>query len=83
MHEGWKLKKGLSKIISNNKIDSLYNFALDNGALGGKLLGAGGGGFILLYMPKYKQAKFLKKIKKITTVPFKLTNQGSKVILNH
>jgi D-glycero-alpha-D-manno-heptose-7-phosphate kinase len=73
----------LSKIISNRRIDDLYNFSIKNGALGGKLLGAGGGGFMLIYMPRYKQKKFLKKIKKEISVPFNLTNQGSEIILNN
>ena len=82
LNEGWKLKRSLSKVISNKKIDDLYNFSIQNGALGGKLLGAGGGGFMLLYMPEHKQKKFLKKIKKITKVPFNFTDQGSSIILN-
>ncbi len=82
LNEGWKLKRSLSKVISNKKIDDLYNFSIQNGALGGKLLGAGGGGFMLLYMPEYKQKKFLKKIKKIIKVPFNFTDQGSSIILN-
>ncbi len=82
LNEGWKLKRSLSKVISNKKIDDLYNFSIQNGALGGKLLGAGGGGFMLLYMPEYKQKKFLKKIRKITKVPFNFTDQGSSIILN-
>ncbi len=82
LNEGWKLKKSLSKVISNKKIDDLYNFSIQNGALGGKLLGAGGGGFMLLYMPEHKQKKFLKKIKKITKVPFNFKDEGSSIILN-
>lgn len=82
LHEGWKLKKSLSKVISNKKIDQLYDYSLKNGALGGKLLGAGGGGFILLYMPKEKQKTFLNKIKKIKKVPFNFSNEGSSIILN-
>ena len=83
LNEGWKLKKSLSKVISNRRIDDLYNFAIKNGALGGKLLGAGGGGFMLIYMPHYKQKKFLKKIKNEISVPFNFTNQGSEIILNN
>ena len=82
LHEGWTLKKSLSKIISNKRIDDLYDFAMNNGALGGKLLGAGGGGFMLLYIPLYKQKNFLKKIKNVINVPFNFSNSGSKIILN-
>ena len=78
----WKLKKNLSNKISNNKIDELYNLAIKNGALGGKILGAGGGGFLLLYIKKNDKKKFLKKYKKIIEVPFKFSFEGSKLILN-
>jgi D-glycero-alpha-D-manno-heptose-7-phosphate kinase len=82
LNEGWKLKKSLSKVISNRNIDNLYEFSMNNGALGGKLLGAGGGGFMLLYMPHHKQKKFFKKIKKIINVPFNFSEKNSKIILN-
>ena len=60
--QSWKLKKNLSNKISNNKIDELYELALKNGALGGKILGAGGGGFLLLYMKKNNKKKISSKI---------------------
>ena len=83
LNESWMLKKSLSKVISNNKINELYSFAMQNGALGGKLLGAGGGGFMLFYMPKNLQKKFLKKInKKTVRVPFKFSNEGSTITFN-
>ena len=83
LNESWMLKKSLSKVISNNKINELYSFAMQNGALGGKLLGAGGGGFMLFYMPKNLQEKFLKKInKKTVRVPFKFSNEGSTITFN-
>jgi D-glycero-alpha-D-manno-heptose-7-phosphate kinase len=83
LNESWMLKKSLSKVISNNKINDLYNFTMQNGALGGKLLGAGGGGFMLFYMPVNLQKKFLDKIKKkVTRVPFNFSNEGSTIILN-
>ena len=65
MNEAWQEKKLLSKTITNNKIDNLYNYALRNGALGGKLLGAGGGGFLLLYVPKEKQLGLSRKLKNL------------------
>mgnify|MGYP000871667230 CR=1 FL=1 len=83
LDEGWKLKKSLSKVISNKKIDNLYEFAMNNGALGGKLLGAGGGGFILLYIPQQKQKKFFKKIKHVLNVPFNFSDEKSQIILNN
>ena len=83
LNESWMLKKSLSKVISNNKINDLYNFTMQNGALGGKLLGAGGGGFMLFYMPVNLQKKLLeKKKKKVTRVPFNFSNEGSTIILN-
>ena len=80
LDSAWYLKKKLSNSISNPKIDELYNLALKNGALGGKLLGAGGGGFLLLYMPLKYRKSFFKKNKKIINIPFNFTNEGSQVI---
>jgi D-glycero-alpha-D-manno-heptose-7-phosphate kinase len=82
LNDGWKLKKSLSKVISNKKIDDLYEFSINNGALGGKLLGAGGGGFMLLYIPHHNQKKFFKKIKNIINVPFNFSEESSQIILN-
>ena len=82
LHHAWIEKKELSKSISNHKIDELYKVSIQNGALGGKLLGAGGGGFLLIYMKKKKQKNFLHKIKNITNIPFKFSNEGCEVILN-
>ena len=82
LNEGWKLKRSLNKVISNKKIDNLYEYSMNNGALGGKLLGAGGGGFMLLYMPHHKHKKFFKRIKNIINVPFNFSEEGSKIILN-
>ena len=83
LNDGWKLKKSLSKIISNKKIDDLYEFSINNGATGGKLLGAGGGGFMLLYIPHHKQKKFFKKIKHVINVPFNFTEESSQIILDN
>lgn len=83
LNDGWKLKKSLSKIISNKKIDDLYEFSINNGAMGGKLLGAGGGGFMLLYIPHHKQKKFFKKIKHVINVPFNFTEESSQIILDN
>ena len=80
LNDAWYLKKKLSKSITNSKIDELYNLALRNGALGGKLLGAGGGGFLLLYMHEKFRKKFLKNNKKLINVPFNFTNEGAQVI---
>ena len=55
---------------------------MENGALGGKLLGAGGGGFLLIYIKNEKKKKLLSKIKNITNIPFKFSEEGCEVILN-
>ena len=82
LNETWQIKKDLSKLISNNKIDELYNYGINNGALGGKLLGAGGAGFLLFYVPEEKQLKFIKSIKRSVIVPFNFEKEGSKIIFN-
>ncbi len=80
LHEGWILKKKLSSNITNSKINQLYNFAMANGASGGKLLGAGGGGFLLMYMKQKYRKKFFSKNKNIVNVPLKFSDKGSEVI---
>ena len=79
MHESWKLKKSLSNRISNTFIDDLYNKAIEAGASGGKLLGAGGGGFLLFYVPGSKK-KIKKSLKNLVHVPFEFENEGTKII---
>ena len=79
----WKLKRSLSKSISNRYLDDIYEHAIKKGALGGKLLGAGGGGFFLFYVPKNKQKIFLNTFKKFTIVPFKFSDKGSEIIYSN
>ena len=83
LNTSWHEKKNLSKLITNNKIEELYDEAIENGALGGKLLGAGGGGFLLMYMKNDKAKKFFKKNKKIINVPFNFSEEGSQIIFNN
>ena len=80
LHESWKLKKLISPNISNYKIDEIYNNGIKSGALGGKLLGAGAGGFLLFYVPFNKKEKFLNNMKKNIITPFKFSNEGSKIL---
>ncbi len=80
LHEGWLLKKSLTRQISTNLVDTLYEQGIQAGALGGKLLGAGGGGFILFYCPREKQAQFRKKMQAFRELPFKFDHFGSQVI---
>ena len=82
LNQSWKVKRDLSNSISNSKIDELYEFGIRNGALGGKLLGAGGAGFFLFYVPNKFQSKFIKSMKKNIVVPFKFEKEGSKIIFN-
>ena len=83
MHESWLLKKNLSKSITNYKINEIYDDALRHGALGGKLLGAGGGGFFLFYVPYKYQKQFIKYFNKLINVPFKFSSKGSEIMLNN
>lgn len=79
LNEGWQRKKELAGKISNHEIDELYNSALNNGALGGKLLGAGGGGFLLFYCPKDRQEKLEASLGK-KRFDFAFEHDGSSVI---
>ncbi|MCR5290541.1 MAG: hypothetical protein K6E51_11150 [Treponema sp.] len=76
----WKLKRGISSGISTGSIDEQYDRAMKAGALGGKLLGAGGGGFLLFYVPLEKQQQVREALKDQMYVPFKFENDGNKII---
>lgn len=76
----WKLKKSLSKNISNSRIDHYYNLGIEAGAIGGKLLGAGSGGFLLFYVEKEKQQKVKNFLKALLHVPFKFEDYGSSIL---
>lgn len=76
----WNLKRGLNSNISNNYIDEIYNVAKSAGAFGGKLLGAGGGGFMLFYIKKENQDRLRGKLKKLLEIPFKFDEEGTKII---
>jgi len=80
LHKSWMEKKKLSNAVSNKSIDSIYSDGIKSGATGGKILGAGGGGFILFYVPLKNQKKFKKHNKKKLIIPFKFNNHGSKII---
>lgn len=83
LHQNWLLKKGLTKDISNNLIDKWYNKGLKNGAIGGKLLGAGGGGFLLFFAPKQKHQRIISALKELRPIPFEFDTEGSKIIFVH
>lgn len=76
----WKLKRGTGEKVSNGSIDELYNIAINAGALGGKLLGAGGGGFLLFYCEKDRQNELKQALEKLMIVPFNFETEGTHVL---
>jgi D-glycero-alpha-D-manno-heptose-7-phosphate kinase len=80
LHEAWALKKTLASKISNGVIDAYYERGLDAGALGGKLGGAGGGGFLLFYCPPRAQSWFLSAMSALRQIPFHFEFNGSRII---
>ena len=78
----WNLKKKLSNNISNPTIDEMYSKAMKAGALGGKILGAGGGGYLLMYVPPKSHARVIKALSSYEIFDFNFTNQGSVVEMN-
>ena len=83
LHEGWQLKKQLASQISNGAIDEIYEAARRAGALGGKITGAGGGGFLLLFCPPEKREAVRDALKPLQELPFQLEMDGTKVIFNY
>lgn len=83
MDQGWQLKKQLASRISNGVIDEMYDAARKAGCLGGKITGAGGGGFLLLYCPPQKQDDVRTALAALTELPFGLERDGTKVIFNY
>ena len=80
LDESWQLKRTLSDKISSSHIDNLYDTAMRSGAIGGKLLGAGGGGFILFFVEPSKKPKVREALKSLLEVPIKFENLGSQII---
>ncbi len=80
LHSAWLTKKKLSSSISNDSIDSLYESALKKGALGGKILGAGGGGFFLFYVRDEVKKNFINKNNKMINIPFSFSKSGSEIL---
>lgn len=81
MDQAWSLKRELSDRVSTPEIDRIYEDAREAGALGGKLLGAGGGGFMLLFVPPERQARVRETLSDLVHVPFGFENGGSRVVL--
>ena len=80
LHETWKLKRQTGAAISTNTIDSLYEKGMAAGALGGKLLGAGGGGFLVFYVESEKKSSVMEAMKDLLYVPFRFDDGGTQVI---
>ena len=80
LNETWKMKKGLADNVTDERIDAMYRMGLENGAVGGKLLGAGGGGFMLFFVPREKRKELKKAMTDYVCVPFQFENSGSQVI---
>jgi D-glycero-alpha-D-manno-heptose-7-phosphate kinase len=81
LHEGWKIKKTLTQRITNSDLDAIYDAGLDAGALGGKLLGAGGGGFMLFYVPPERREALRSRLRKLLCIPFGFSDRGSQVVV--
>lgn len=81
LHENWELKKKLADGISNPDIDSWYEAAMAQGALGGKLLGAGAGGFLVFFVPPHRQNAVREALSGLRQIPFNFERSGSRIIL--
>lgn len=82
LHQGWERKKKLAQGISNPLIEEVYQAARKAGALGGKISGAGGGGFLLLYCPLEQQNRIRKALRNLRELPFRFEKEGTKAIFN-
>jgi D-glycero-alpha-D-manno-heptose-7-phosphate kinase len=81
LHEGWNIKRTITQKITNSAIDEIYEAGLSAGALGGKLCGAGGGGFMLFYVPPERKEALRSRLKNLLCVPFSFSNRGSHVVV--
>lgn len=81
LHQGWMEKRKLDESVSNPTIDASYEAGRKAGALGGKLLGAGGGGFLLMFAPPERQAAVREAMKDLIHVPFRMERDGTSVVL--
>jgi D-glycero-alpha-D-manno-heptose-7-phosphate kinase len=80
LHEAWQAKRSLSTEVSNSEVDAIYERARSAGAIGGKLTGAGGGGFLLLFVPPQRQRSVLEALDGHIHVPFEFESSGSQII---
>lgn len=80
LHESWMLKRGLTELVSTRQIDETYETAIEAGALGGKLCGAGGGGFFLFYVPPERQPQVKEALKHLLLVPMRFENLAAHIV---
>lgn len=80
LDEAWKIKRGFANNVSNDLIDDMYRKSMDAGALGGKILGAGGGGFLMMYVPMHRQEDVRTALRDFKEINVGLEPQGSKII---
>jgi D-glycero-alpha-D-manno-heptose-7-phosphate kinase len=81
LHQSWMLKRELAGSITTSVIDEIYEAAMAAGALGGKVLGAGGGGFMAFFVPPEKRRAVAERLKHLIVVPIKVASPGSRVIV--
>ena len=81
LHKSWKVKRTLTQNITNSSIDDIYEAGLSAGALGGKLLGAGGGGFMLFFVPPERREALRLRLKRLLCVPFAFSSRGSQIVV--
>lgn len=82
MHDHWQYKKSRTKGMTNSEVDEIYQYAIENGAVGGKLVGAGGGGFLLFVTPNKAKLRNAMKVKSLREVPFNFDHEGTKLIVS-
>jgi D-glycero-alpha-D-manno-heptose-7-phosphate kinase len=80
LHEAWRIKRAFSGKVTNPEVDAIYEAAREAGALGGKILGAGGGGFMVLFVPPTAQESVREKLREFIHVPFRFERHGSQIV---
>jgi len=80
LHEAWQVKRALSDSVSNQSIEEIYETARTAGATGGKVLGAGGGGFMVFFVPPSEQARVRQSLRRLIHVPFRFESSGSQIV---
>ena len=83
LHQSWVQKRKLSNMVTNERIDYLYQTGRSAGAIGGKLTGAGGGGMMLLYVPEKKQDRVREALSELLYIPFRFSDEGCRVIFDY